>query len=252
MAYNNKQYTKEQIEEAVKNANCFSGVFRNLGIKVNGGSYRWIKKLIKKFNIETIHFQTKNENLLKAGLAATLKVKEKKYKCKDLSRNERLRAKELRTFMEFWGIEEKCVKCQISEWKGVPLRLDIDHINQNPLDNRIENLQFLCPNCHRIKTIDKENGSKINKKSKRKSLCHCGKEKHRASKECKQCSWKTKQKAPPISKEEMSELVAKYSLSQIGRKFSISDTYVRKLCLVFGIDYHTRRKEVLVAGHDPA
>ena len=37
MARNNVKYRLDQIEEAVKIAECYSDVFRNLGLGVNGG-----------------------------------------------------------------------------------------------------------------------------------------------------------------------------------------------------------------------
>lgn len=43
----------------------------------------------------------------------------------------------------------KCEKCNIiDEWNGYPISLQLDHINGINNDNRIENLRFLCPNCH--------------------------------------------------------------------------------------------------------
>ena len=41
-----------------------------------------------------------------------------------------------------------CELCGISEWRGRPLSLALHHVNGRGQDNRLENLQLLCPNCH--------------------------------------------------------------------------------------------------------
>lgn len=47
------------------------------------------------------------------------------------------------------GIEYICSECKMNdEWNGKPITLQLDHINSIHNDNRIENLRFLCPNCH--------------------------------------------------------------------------------------------------------
>lgn len=43
---------------------------------------------------------------------------------------------------------DKCWLCGLSEWINGKLILEIDHINGISNDHRIENLRFLCPNCH--------------------------------------------------------------------------------------------------------
>jgi 5-methylcytosine-specific restriction endonuclease McrA len=47
------------------------------------------------------------------------------------------------------GIKEnKCERCGISAWLGEPLNAQLHHENGDGSDNRIENIEFLCPNCH--------------------------------------------------------------------------------------------------------
>jgi hypothetical protein len=44
--------------------------------------------------------------------------------------------------------ENRCERCGISEWRGKPLNMQLHHVNGDGLDNRLENLELLCANCH--------------------------------------------------------------------------------------------------------
>jgi Zn finger protein HypA/HybF involved in hydrogenase expression len=44
--------------------------------------------------------------------------------------------------------EYQCECCGLSDWLGKPIVLELDHINGINNDHRIENVRFLCPNCH--------------------------------------------------------------------------------------------------------
>lgn len=45
-------------------------------------------------------------------------------------------------------LEYKCSRCGIDEWYGETIVLELDHINGVNNDHRLDNLRFLCPNCH--------------------------------------------------------------------------------------------------------
>lgn len=44
----------------------------------------------------------------------------------------------------------KCMKCKRKSWMGEELRTDLHHKNGNKKDCRLQNLEILCPNCHRF------------------------------------------------------------------------------------------------------
>ena len=45
-------------------------------------------------------------------------------------------------------LEPVCARCGIDSWRGRPLSLALHHMNGDKDDNRLVNLELLCPNCH--------------------------------------------------------------------------------------------------------
>jgi 5-methylcytosine-specific restriction endonuclease McrA len=44
--------------------------------------------------------------------------------------------------------ENRCESCGLTEWLGEPINMQLHHVNGKGKDNRLENIVFLCPNCH--------------------------------------------------------------------------------------------------------
>ena len=140
------RYKKEVLEDAVNKSNSVMGVMRLLGVKMAGGSHSHLTKRIKDFGIDTSHFWGMHGNTgtvspkRKAPSSILIVLPEGSSRPK---RPQILRA------MKEVGIIEKCSLCGGKNfWNGLSLTLEIDHVDGNWLNNLIENLRFLCPNCH--------------------------------------------------------------------------------------------------------
>ena len=70
-----------------------------------------------------------------------------------------------RRLLETGTFEERCSRCGITEWRGKPLCIHLDHINGVKDDWRLDNLRMLCPNCHsQTPTFSAKNLSNPNRK----------------------------------------------------------------------------------------
>jgi len=69
--------------------------------------------------------------------------------------------------------EYKCDSCNLKTWQEKEIVIELDHINGDRYDNRIENLRLLCPNCH---------SQTDNYKSKNKKRYECGSPTNRSTK----------------------------------------------------------------------
>ena len=44
--------------------------------------------------------------------------------------------------------DNRCERCGLTEWQGRSLEMQLHHINGDGLDNRLQNLELICANCH--------------------------------------------------------------------------------------------------------
>lgn len=142
------KYTKEILEQAVKNNISMLGVMRTLGASLTSGALRtYLISRIKYYEIDTSHFLGQAWNYGKNHIGGSAKKTPEQILIIQKDRT-RERSKILKRALLEIGREYKCNMCQLTEWRNAQIRLEVEHINGNPLDNRPENLCFLCPNCH--------------------------------------------------------------------------------------------------------
>jgi hypothetical protein len=138
-------YSDEALAAAVATSTSFAGVLRTLGVPLSGGSHTHLARRIRAAGIDTSHF------LGQAHYRGRRAPRKDPWKILVVLEPGSARPKGplLRSALTRIGVEEPCVTCGLEpEWRGAPLRLIVDHVNGDWLDNRPENLRFLCPNCH--------------------------------------------------------------------------------------------------------
>ena len=128
------------LRKVVNESQSYSEVLTKLGYTERGGEiYRILKDRLSKFNIDTSFFKGKAHG----------KTHNRKYDLSEVFIQHSLYRGKLIYLMVNNNIKPyKCECCGISEWMNKHITLQVHHINGDHFDNRLENLQILCPNCH--------------------------------------------------------------------------------------------------------
>lgn len=136
-------YTKELLEEKIQNCYSFAELCRRLGLKPEGSNPKTVRKKLDEFGVDYSHFTGKAWNKNSEN-----PVYREKY-LPNLCEHSSLSTSNTKELVYRLGLKEnRCEICGISEWQGKPITCELHHINGDSTDNRIENLQILCPNCH--------------------------------------------------------------------------------------------------------
>ncbi|WP_371616062.1 HNH endonuclease signature motif containing protein [Streptomyces sp. NBC_00454] len=139
------KWTRRVLQEAVSASTNMCEVLRHLGLENVGGHHTHISRKVRAMAIDTSHFTA----LSGPGRYHARRTPESLLVEQAPEGVRRVPGERLKRAMTALGAEERCAQCGTEPvWLGEPLPLEVDHINGDWRDNRPENLQLLCPNCH--------------------------------------------------------------------------------------------------------
>lgn len=159
------RYEENELKDIVKECKSIAGVCRKLGIRPIGGNYKTLKIKFLKWNIDISHFTGKGWRTGNSKPVVSAPKLEDVLVENSVYNSNRLRK---RLILEGYK-ENKCEQCGLSLWNGKQIPLELEHVNGNNLDNRIENLKILCCNCH-AQTDTYRGKSKLSARSERNEV----------------------------------------------------------------------------------
>ena len=257
------KYTKELMESVIKDSYSIAEVCRKIGLKPHGSNYKTIKSKIDLYNLDISHFTGQRWNKGKNNTEETARIPLEQILqkgviyCSDTLKKRLIKA----------GLKEnKCEICGCGK-SGDEVVLELHHINGDHYDNRLENLQILCPNCHSKTPNFKNRGGsntteaiRLEIKKNHLTTCeYCGKEFYspRLDKIQRFCCREhyeafMKKQHNSITKEKFIELCNKYNnISQIAEELNVTRPTIRKYLIEYDLydsfkmkyDFHSKTVE---------
>ena len=144
-----RKWTEAQLKAALESSSSIRQILFKLGLKQAGGNYYQIKKFLKTYGWDLSKLKGRGWN---KGIKVPFKPKIPLEAI--LTKNNTFQSYKLKVRLLKTGLKKE--SCEFCGWaqKSVDGRipLELDHINGDHSDNRIENLRILCPNCHSLQT----------------------------------------------------------------------------------------------------
>lgn len=237
-----KNLEKEQLQKLLTESSSLAEVISKLSLAICGAQYKNLSKRIKEDTLDISHFS--NLRFTKKAIAIQMLPDEIIF-CENstVTRNcvkNRIKKEKIMPY--------ECKKCSNNgTWQNEKLSLQLEHINGIRNDNRVENLCWLCPNCHsQTSTFAGKNIKmsriSIYKPRTKPSDINPNWRSDKASIQPTKITW------PNI--EEMKRLVWQKSLNSLSKILGVSDVSVARYCDKHHIDRPKMGYWLKNGGHD--
>lgn len=138
---NRRKFTDEQALPFIrdKRIRSIAGILRALAVSGQSGTgYKTIHKIVERYSVDTTHWLGFRSRLGTIGNRKP--VEQLKMGSYDLKNR----------LLKFGLKKHQCERCHRRKWLGQAIPLELHHVNGNKRDNRQQNTELLCPNCHAL------------------------------------------------------------------------------------------------------
>lgn len=154
-----RSWTDEQLVVAVKESRSYRMVLQRIGLVPAGGNYKQVGRRISELGLSTKHFSGKGWN---TGWAFDPRKQQLTLQ-EILVKGRPTQSHKLRLRLIGEGLKK--AECELCGWCETAadgrLPLELDHINGDPNDNRLQNIRILCPNCHSLQPTHRGKNKKV-------------------------------------------------------------------------------------------
>lgn len=212
---------EEELRKLVASSDSYRSVLRACGLPDRGKNHDTLKARLVSIDCDVSHIKNKPKwakahSVTRVPLEKHL-VENSPYRTKGSDLKRRILKAGLK--------KDLCEICGMGPvWQEKPISLQLHHINGKPNDNRIENLQILCPNCHT------QTDSFAGKRSKRRPPTPAEINPNR-----RHAPRYGARKVIRPSKEVLEMEVREIPMVQLGKKYGVSNVAVKKWCKSYGI-----------------